>query len=128
MTLPAVILAALLQAAPAAAASPAAKPSRPPCIQLSESSDTEYVRVNDHTIVVRSGSRWWKLTTTPSSLMLMPQAFLVNDIHGPASLCSRLDFQLSVVDPPGAREGLIVQDFQAITADEGKALRHAARR
>ncbi len=107
----------------------AAASGHPPCILLSQGPDTEYIPVDDHTIVVRSVSRWWKLTTTPSSLLLQRQAILINDIHGPGSLCSPLDFQLSVLDHPGGgREGLIVQDFVSITPAEGRALRSAARR
>ena len=126
------LLAAVLAAAaalqPPAAAAPA-KPSRPPCILLSNGTDTEYVPVDDHTIVVRSISRWWKLTTTPSSYLDGPHPILVNDIHGSSTLCSPLDFELSVLDHPGGgREGLIVQDFQSITSQEGWALRRVAHR
>ena len=123
---------ALLLAAALAAATPStpAKPSpRPPCLLLSESTDTEYIPVDDHTIVVRAISRWWKLTTTPSTLLRQRQSILINDIHGPSTLCSPLDFRLSVLDHPGGgREELIVQDFISITPAEGRALRSAARR
>ena len=120
---PARLLAVTLAAAPGQAA------RRTPCIQLSASSATEYVPVDDHTIVVRSFDQWWRLTVTPSSLLLQPQAFLVNDIRGTSTLCSRSDFDLSVLEHPGGgREGLIVQDFTAITPEEGKALRRAAHR
>ncbi len=122
----AVLLAAIVQPSAPPAAS---KPSRPACILLSNGTDTEYVPVDDHTILVRSISRWWKLTVTPSSMLLAPHPILINKIYGPSSLCSPLDFQLSVLDHPGGgREGLIVQDFQAITPDEGRALRRAAHR
>ncbi len=124
--IPALLLAAAMQAAPAA--KPPA-PARTPCIPLSGGSSTQYTPVDDHTIVVRSFNRWWKLTTTPSNLLTFPSTFLVNDIHGPSELCSRLDFQLSVVDPPGGgREGLIVQEFTTLTPEEGEALRRAAHR
>ncbi len=126
--IPALLLAATLTLAPPTGG-PAAASGRPACIQLSAGTDTEYLRVDDHTIVVRSINRWWQLTTTPSSLLLQPQAILINDVHGPSTLCSPLDFQLSILDHPGgAREGLIVEDFVQITPEEGRALQHARRR
>ena len=124
---PALLLAAALAAAPPPEGS--ASYRRPACLQLSTSSATEYIRVDDHTIVIRSFNDWWKLTTTPSSLLLQPEAILINDVHGPTTLCSPLDFQLSVLDHPGGgREGLMVQDFVPITPAEGRALIRARRR
>ena len=122
----ALLLAAALQTGGVAAQND--RPPRTPCIRLSDSTSTEYVPVDDHTIVVRSFNDWWKLTVTPSSLMLTPDAFLVNDVHGPSELCAAVDFQLSVVERGAGREGLIVQDFRQITPEEGKALRSRARR
>ena len=122
----ALLLAAALQTGGVAAQND--RPARTPCLRLSDSTATEYVPVNDHTIVVRSYNRWWKLTVTPSSLMLVPDAFLVNDVNGPPELCAAVDFQLKVVERGAGQEGLIVQDFRQITPEEGKALRSRARR
>ena len=121
----ALLLAAALQTGVAAQND---RPAHTPCIRLSDSTATEYVPVDDHTIVVRSFNTWWKLTVTPSSLLLIPDAFLVNDVRGPSELCAAVDFDLSVVDRGAGREGLIVQDFRQITPAEGKALRSHARR
>lgn len=123
------LAAVLLGAAAPGPAAPAARPARTSCIQLSAGAETHYTPVDDHTIVVQSFSDWWKLTTTPSTLLLDPQSILVNDIHGSSSLCSPLDFQLTVLDRPGGgREGLIVQSFESITPAEGRALLKTGRR
>lgn len=124
--LTAALLAALALQTPAA---PRAKPAPRACLQLSTSSSTQYTPVDDHTIVVRSFSDWWRLTTTPSTLLRFPQVILINEVHGPSTLCSPLDFQLSVTEPGGGpREGLIAQEFTPITPEEGRALLRAAHR
>ena len=124
MSAPALLLAAALAAAPAATA-----PARPARIQLANSSSTSYHPVDDHTILIEARPRWYRLTTTPSRLMLAPQSFFVNEIRGTSSLCSPLDFQLSVADYPGGfREPLIVRDFAEVTPAEGKALLKRATR
>ena len=85
--------------------------------------------VDDHTIVIRAFDRWWKLTTSPSSLLLQPDVTLVNEIRGSSLLCSAVDFQLSVVERGGGfHEGLIAQDLVAIAPEEGRRLLKAARR
>lgn len=100
------------------------------CIQVSPAGQTQYVGVDDRTIVVRSLGRAWKLTTTPSSFITDPSAVFVNVVRGPSSLCSPLDFQLSVATPPGLafRTPLIVQDFRPIPLAEAKALTERRRR
>ena len=63
--------------------------------------------------------------------MTEPMSFLVNQVRGTSTLCSALDFDLSVATQGGGggfRQGLIVQAFEEITAAEGEALRRRARR
>ena len=127
MTGPALLLAAALLA-PAPRAPQAGAPART-CIQVSSGSDTQYHPVDDHTVVIESGGRWWRLTTSPSSRMLEPQSFFVNDIRGTSTLCSPLDFDLSVATLPGGfREPLIVQEFTPLTREEGRTLLRRTRR
>ena len=117
-----------LSLAAAVAPAPPARPARA-CLQVSPAATTHYTPVDDHTIVVDSGASWWRLTTTPSSLLTDPQAYLINEIRGSSTLCDRLDFDLSVaINPGGFKTPLIVQSFESISAEEGRALRQAARR
>ena len=120
----AVALAAALAATP-----PAGSGRAKSCILVSSSSNTQYYPSDDHTIAIHSDGRWYKLTVSPSSLLNEPQTYFINDIRGPSTLCSPLDFDLKVVETGGGiREGLIAQSFQEIPASEGEALRKLSRR
>ncbi len=113
----------MIIAALALALAAAPTPRSGGCILLTPGDTSQYVGVDDHTIVIASRGRAWKLTTTPSSLITDRQAVFFNVIRGPSSLCSPLDFQLSVgLQQTPIQTPLIVQDFQAITPAEAKAL------
>ena len=126
--IPALLLAAAL-AAPVPASAPADTGRARSCILVG--SDTQYYPADDHTIAIRSGRRWYKLIVSPSARLTYPQSFLINDIRGTSTLCSALDFDLSVSETGaggGFREGLIAQSFAEIPAEEGEALRKKSRR
>lgn len=119
--IPALALAALL-------AAPAPAPLRS-CIMLTPGNNAQYIGVDDRTIVIRSFSHAWKLTTTPSSLITDPQAYFINVVRGPSTLCGPLDFQLSVgLQQTPIQTPLIVQDFRPITVAEAKAMTERPRR
>ena len=118
---------ALLAAGPAPGSG--AAPVRD-CIRVASGADTQYYPADDHTIAIRSQRRWYKLTVSPSSMLNEPGSFFINEIRGTSTLCSPLDFDLSVATTPpgGFRQRLIAQSFESITADEGEALRKRSRR
>lgn len=122
------LAAALASSLAGPASSPGASRS---CILVSSGSDTHYYPIDDHTIAIESQRRWYKLIVSPSAHLTAPQSFLINDIRGTSTLCSPLDFDLSVSETGGGggfREGLIAQSFEEIPAAEGLALRKRSRR
>lgn len=122
----------LLASLALAAAAPAQDAARPrDCLQIGAGADTHYYPVDDRTIVIEAQRRrWFKLIVSPTSLLNTPTSYLINDIRGTSTLCSPLDFDLSVAEtsPGSFRQGIIVQSFEPITADEGVALRRRSRR
>ena len=81
---------AVLTAAPSGPPSAAPSSARPvrSCIQVGAGADTQYYPVDDHTIIIESQRRWYKLTVSPSGMMNQPGSFFINQIRGSSSLCS----------------------------------------
>ena len=113
--------AALLAAAPA--------PQVRPCLTTWNSSTTHYHPVDDHTIIIEDGRRWYRLEVTPTSQLTDAGSVIISQVRGSSQMCSPIDFQLSVDTPPGGFPvGMIAQSFAPIPEAEGKALvRKAAR-
>ena len=120
--IPFLLTAALTAASPAGATGGA-------CITAGPAGDAHYIAVDDHTILIEQGRRWFKLTVLPTSRLKDSFASFVNVVRGPSTLCSRLDFDLSVVSPPGTPAlPLIVQDFHPIPEIEARALKTRPKR
>lgn len=132
MSAAALFLAATLAGAAPAGVAPAGADGAPrrSCIQVGAGSETRYHPVDDHTIAVESQRRWYRLVVSPEPRLMAPTSFLINDIRGTSTLCSALDFDLSVAEtsPGGFRSGVIVQSFEPISTEEGVALSKRSRR
>ena len=100
-----------------------AKLDRATCFDPVRGFDTHFEPINDHTILVRSQGRAFRLTTTPSFRLAGPSPILVSEIRGPSEVCRPVDLDLRVTDSGGGfGEPIIVQAIDRITLDEAKAL------
>ena len=121
-------LAALAAALPLFAAAPLAHAAdRPradsaPCFFITQwrgwkapSPDVIYLGVNNHDVYRADLS-------AGSPELQWPDARLINQVHGPDSICSALDLQLEVSDGHGFRQGLIVKDLVKLTPDQVAAI------
>jgi hypothetical protein len=58
----------------------------------------------------------------PSSQLGWPDAHLVSINHGPSSICSAIDLQLSVADTNGFRSPLFPSKLTKLTPEEAAAI------
>ncbi len=109
-------------------ASSPAPPKAPQCFQVSNfenwkagDAKTIYIRVNLH--------QYYRLdlaSTCPA--LLWPGAYLVTEWHGSSSVCTALDWDLTVAQNPGGISSpCIVKTMTPLTAEEAAAIPKASK-
>lgn len=89
---------------------------------------TSWTPYDDHTILVRSGGRTFKVTTNRCSGLTSPLPQINTEFRGGSSICSPHDVQLSVSSSGLAPIPCYVQSIQPLTHDETRAMEAAGRR
>jgi hypothetical protein len=108
----------------AASAGPAAADAQHPCFFINQWQGG-WKAPDDHTIYIRVNIKdIYRLDLSAGSQQLTwPGNYhLVNVMRGSSSICTPLDFQLSLTDGRGFRQGLIVSNLTKLTPDQIAAL------
>ena len=106
-----------------ASAGPAAADAQHPCFFISQWGN--WHATNDHTIYIRVNlNDIYRLDLSAGAQQLTwPGTYhLTNVVRGSSSICTPLDFQLSLTDGHGWRQGLIVSNVTKLTPEQIEAL------
>ena len=106
----------------ALALSPTPAASESSCVRLGGSA-THYYPIDDRTIVISSGLRAYRVTTSPSSLLADRSAVILSRFQNSTVVCNPLDLNLRVTSPSGTA-GLITQRIEQLSSAQAESLRH----
>jgi hypothetical protein len=119
----------ILFAGPALAADAGPTRARLPAGQcIDTTSVTNWVPIDDHTLVVRSVGRAFRVTTAQCQSLAGPLPRITTVMRGGTSICDPTDAQL-YVSSTGSSISLpcFMQSIEAITPDQARALEKARR-